>query len=439
MTTVSSERSPQGQRRLDIAILGLIFVLGLAPRLLYIKVTPGGDPRLSREDPHYFDMIARHLVGGQGFIEVGARAYRPPAYPFFLSLIYRVFDSSFGAAQVVLALLGALQPLLLALWTRVFASRRVGYLAGALAAVHPQFVRYPQTLYSEAFYLFMLALATLFLVRALRANSLPQMVLAGVTFGIAALTREVTVVMPVLVGLWFWLNRSAKSGEIPTSPRPWTVAQTPKFWLVFSLSMALTILPWTVRNYGIFGTLVPISTNAGFNFYMGNNPNSTLTPDFSNPKFWQLAPGVKWRNGAGELEAHQRGIKEGLRYIAANPGQTLKRDVQKALLFWMPPFTGYSGLSRSGQLIRAAWLIFTVVVWLLALFGIWKTRRSWRSIALPLLIVVAFSLPYVLSYIDVRYRLPMESFLLFYAALGLDALLQSRKLVPAQPLLNAFD
>ncbi len=438
---ISSEQLSQQQRRLDFVVLALIFGVGLALRLAYIAVTPG-DPTQSNQDPHYYALIAQNLNAGRGYAELSARAYRPPAFPFLLSLIYAVFGAKVGAAQVVVAVFGALHPVLLALWARILSTRRVGYLAGGLAAIHPQFLRYPQMLYSEAFYFFILALATLLLLRALRSGSTAQLVLAGLSFGAAALTREITLVMPLLVGLWFWLNRPSAARNAAhrehNEPRPvlWQGTRSARAWWVFSLSMALAVVPWTARNYRIFHALVPISTNAGINFYMGNNAKSTATPDFSDPDFWKLAPGVSWREGAGELEAHQKGFREGLHYVAAHPAQSLGRYARKAVIFWTPPLGGFGGLPRSAALIRGVWLVFTLLTWGLALYGLWVTRRAWRLLALPILVVVTFSLPYVASYVDTRYRLPLEGFLLFYTALGLEAMLQRRSGVKTIQLSN---
>jgi len=38
-----------------------------------------------------------------------------------------------------------------------------------------------------------------------------------------------------------------------------------------SLVAALILLPWTLRNLEVHGRPVPIATNGGFNFYLGNN------------------------------------------------------------------------------------------------------------------------------------------------------------------------
>jgi 4-amino-4-deoxy-L-arabinose transferase-like glycosyltransferase len=426
-------RLENSNRNLDWVVLTLVFALGLALRFFYIKVA-NSDPTKSGEDPYYYSLIAQNLLDGRGFIEGGARAYRPPAFPWFLAGSYSIVGgaSKVVFAQLFLAVLGALHPVLTALWVREISTRRVGYFAAIMTAVHPQFIRYPQTLYTEAFYLFLLSLAMLFLLRAVRSNALIGFVLAGVTFGLAALTREVTLIIPFLVAIWFYLlrNKTIERGGVEVPAR----INLTRNWLVLTCIMAVTVLPWTVRNYGIFKTLVPISTNSGINFYIGNNPNPNWSENFS----WKVAPGVQWRNGAGELQAHQKGQRAAIDYIKNHPLVTVRGWFQKAAVLWMPPINGFSELSLPLKAMRAAWLVFYLFALGLGIYGFLGIRVDWRAASLPLIIGLGFSLPYILSFVTSRFRLPMESVLLFYSALGLERVLSLRLEGRQAILLNSF-
>ena len=39
------------------------------------------------------------------------------------------------------------------------------------------------------------------------------------------------------------------------------------------LTCVLGIVPWTARNYAAFGQLVPVKSNFGLEFWLGNNPD----------------------------------------------------------------------------------------------------------------------------------------------------------------------
>lgn len=394
-------------RRFDLVLLGGIFLLGLALRLGYVALLWNA-PETRTEDPYYYSLIARHLVEGRGYLEIAARAYRPPAYPWLLAGIYSVAGVNLSAARIVLATLGALSCVCAALWVRQLATRRVGYFAGVTAAVYPQFVRYPQTLYSEAFFLFLLFLGMALLMWALRRSSLIVAVMTGVTFGLAALTRETTLMMPAIVGLWLLLARKHVS------------RQTAKVWLAMAAATVLTVMPWTIRNYSVLHAFVPIATNSGINFYVGNNPAADGLPS------WRMAPGVAWNDGGNEVEAHRRGLQEGLRYVRGNVTHTASMWLKKVWLLWRPPVYGYEGLSISVAAMRFMWLVFYLFT---LSFGAYGFVKLWRTpartiVLLPLLVMICFSVPYILTFTDTRYRLPMEGFAIFYAMIGLETLLR---------------
>ena len=405
--------------RFDLVVLAGIFLLGLALRLGYIALLRGAQ-ETHTEDPYYYSLIARHLIEGKGFLEIASRAYRPPAYPWLLAGIYSVAGVNLFAARIVLAMFGALSCVCAALWVRQLSTRRVGYFAGVTVAIYPQFVRYPQTLYSEAFYLFLLFLGMALLMRALRRGSLVVAMLTGVTFGLAALTRETTLMMPAIVGLWLLFARKKFSRKAA------------KVWLVMAAATVFTVLPWTMRNYFVLRTFVPIATNSGINFYIGNNPAATGLPD------WRLVPGVAWNDGGNEVEAHKRGLQEGLRYAREHAAHTVGMWFKKVWLLWRPPVYGYEGLSLSVAAMRFMWLVF----YLFTLgFGAYGFVKLWQSperaiVLLPLFVMICFSIPYILTFTDTRYRLPMEGFAIFYAMVGLESLLRRAMKLNGPPLIN---
>jgi 4-amino-4-deoxy-L-arabinose transferase-like glycosyltransferase len=408
-------------RRFDLAVLAGIFVAGLALRLAYIALLRGA-PETHSEDPYYYSLIARHLIEGRGYLEIASRAYRPPAYPWLLAGIYSVAGVNLLAARITLAICGGLSGVCAALWVRQLSTRRVGYLAGLMVAVYPQFVRYPQTLYSEAFYLFLLFLGMALLLWALRCSSVVIASVTGVIFGLAALTRETTLMMPAIVGVWLWISRKSFS------------RRTVRVWLALAAATILVVLPWTVRNYFVLRTFVPIATNSGINFYIGNNPAATGLPD------WRLVPGVAWNDGANEVEAHRRGLQEGLSYVRGHVALTVGMWFKKVWLLWRPPIYGYEGLSFSVAAMRLGWLVF----YLFTLgFGAFGFVKLWRSPArmimlLPLLVMICFSIPYVLTFTDTRYRLPMEGFAIFYAMIGFELCLRRALRLNGPSLMNGM-
>jgi len=387
-------------------LIGL-FLAALALRLAYL-LTRWGEPLVDNSDPYYFSLIAQHLVEGRGFLEIKAWAYRPPGFPFLLAAVYWPAGVNVDLGRVALAVLGAAHCVFQVLWVRRLAGDRVGLWAGWLTAVYPQLVRYPQEMYSEPLYLFWLSGALALLLAGLERGDGRRVAAAGVGFGLAALTREAGLLTPFILGLWLMLARR----QLPPRLGRW--------WLLLTALTALTVLPWTVRNKLVLGAFVPIATNSGINFYMGNNPEAT--GDFG----WAVAPGVDWDDGGNEVLASREGFKAGLAWIRANPARAATLWAKKVWILWRPPLYGFGGLGKAALAMRAVWLVCYLAAGLLAAAAWRELREDWPRTALPLLFMVICSLPHVVTYASTRYRLTMEAFLFVYSAYGAATLRRPR-------------
>src|SRR5215471_10239563 len=76
------------------------------------------EPEKPIADAADYHQIATSLADGHGYVNSGGEptAWRPPGYPIFLSLIYRVSGPSVTAATIVQSFVGALTVLMLMLF-----------------------------------------------------------------------------------------------------------------------------------------------------------------------------------------------------------------------------------------------------------------------------------------------------------------------------------
>ncbi len=89
-------------------------------------------------------------------------------------------------------------------------------------------------------------------------RSLALGLLGGAFLALSALTRPVVVPLAPLVALWFLFRLS------------W--AETARRLLPVAALSALIVAPWLARTSSVYGAFVPIATNGGMNFWLGNNP-----------------------------------------------------------------------------------------------------------------------------------------------------------------------
>ncbi|MFC2161143.1 ArnT family glycosyltransferase, partial [Acidobacteriota bacterium] len=243
-------------------VLLFILIICLLLRLVWISIY---SPIILTDDPKAYDSIAKGLIQGEGYHEELKRAFRPPGYPYFLAALYSLFGDHPLPVTLVQSILAVFTCLLLFLLGKRLASERTGLWTAGFFAVYPQFIRYPGNLYVETLFIFLFIFGMVVLFDLIKNPSNLKSITAGILFGLSALVREVTLLMILPILLWAILMMKGLSDK----------KQMGKKLSVFILFFALTISPWAIRNFFLFHSFVPISTNGGFNFYMGNNPIAT--------------------------------------------------------------------------------------------------------------------------------------------------------------------
>ncbi|MHC4712730.1 MAG: ArnT family glycosyltransferase [Planctomycetota bacterium] len=169
-------------------------------------------------DETYYYILGRNLLTGHGYTLNGLpHATFPPLYPILAGLAGFVFADPMMATSAVSAFFGALLPLPVYFLARDIHGRRAGLFAAASAAVLPSLffyatkgVPYAYKMYAgtETLYvtLFAAGAASIWLARK---GSYRHAMLAGLFFGLAALTRSEGPVISGFILLWFLLDRLA--------------------------------------------------------------------------------------------------------------------------------------------------------------------------------------------------------------------------------------
>src|SRR5260370_18163777 len=111
--------------------------------------------------------------------------------------------------------------------------------------------------------------------------------------------------------------------------------------------MLIVILPWSARNYALFGEPVAISTSGGINLWIGNNPTVTgLSGSYRDPPDWR--PGESHNPtetgiyqepsdlypGMNEAQKDRFLGKEAIAYIMQAPTVFMIRTVVRAFRFY---------------------------------------------------------------------------------------------------------
>jgi hypothetical protein len=214
-----------------------------------------------------YDESALSILRGEGILfptrpdpaDTG-RLARPPGYAVFLALVYSLLGRSFFVVQLLQNVLGALGPVLVLKLGERLVGWRVGLLAGWMAALSSHLAYTTNLILADALCPLPLLLGLLLLVPRPEGERLP-----------AALARAAAA--GALFGLGVWLRPNvvllgpcaAVAAALLVRPRGRALAQAA---LVALASMAV-VAPITLRNWVVYGELVPVSINGGITLLQG--------------------------------------------------------------------------------------------------------------------------------------------------------------------------
>ncbi|MDW8148867.1 MAG: hypothetical protein RMJ48_21525 [Roseiflexaceae bacterium] len=405
------------------------------------------------------------LAYGRGFDwHQGYLWTRAPLYPLFLAAHVYVFGdhpAALVATQTLLSLINLALIYALARQIAPPALQATPLIATALAGIYFPFVIYPQLILSETLYICLVLGGVLALAHSARLaehtppnesrradnayrwhirQSLVGIIVAGVLFGLATLTRSQTLLaLPVIAGWAAFAGRRSL----------WRA-------LVFLAVAALVVTPWTVYNSRIYGGLIPVDTSGAFNLLIGawsaHNGERRDAPirDFVLALFpdQRVAPPADTCLPHPGPQPHQAArqmamIREGLCLIADRPLAFIRKSLIELVDLFRINYTGAERLTDGFSTGRLPvwYLLMTfllddtlyVLTLPLAVLG-WAVIRRFppgsgmSAVLVGIWLVFNILLAPLLFAIN-RFRIPLLPFLFILAAAAINALFRRRDLL----------
>jgi 4-amino-4-deoxy-L-arabinose transferase-like glycosyltransferase len=298
-----------------LLFLGLAFVL----RLLWIVFIP----TQLYADWKWYDDAAYQMSQTWTYLENGLpTAYWPIGYPFFLAVIYRILGHSYFAVEFINILLS----LAICLFSYLIAKRLVGSISSRITlgmlALFPSQIFFTNVLAAEIVFTFLLLVFVYLLLRQELHSTWYSPLIVGILLGLLTLIRAVTLLLPVLVIL-FYLKSGRRFGLI--------VRNT----ILTLLLMFLTLFPWMMRNKREIGSFT-VATSGGINLYIGNNPHS------SGSWVWQKENPFQDLTAPHEVENDKLGYQLASRYILNDPTGFIIRGIKKEIYLFVADFSALS-------------------------------------------------------------------------------------------------
>jgi len=403
-------------------ILIAILLLGLVFRIIFLiefRSTPFyRHPTL---DAKYYDQLAGSVASGK--LAQDRAFFMGPLYPYSMGLLYFVFGHHYIIPRIAQMLLGLACCLFVYRLGRALFASAVGLVAAGIYAIYKPVLFYEQTLLSET-PMALTCVILLYVVAAQRQKSrLLSWFLIGTLLGINALLRgNVLLFAPVLM-IWILVceYRDNRHSFVLTSL---------KKILTFLLGLSISILPVTLHNYAAEKDFVLISSNAGFNFYIGNHEGATglfeippLVDMDQDPSGSRVAEADQGRYPLKSSEVSSYWSSRAVKFIRQNPGDFIRLLVKKLYFFW-----GQTEIAQiySMNLMKGFMPILTwplpgfYIIGPLSLMGmglcLFKPDRRKILIVLFVHIYVLSFLPFFLT---ARYRIPVIPVLCIFSSVAI--------------------
>jgi 4-amino-4-deoxy-L-arabinose transferase-like glycosyltransferase len=368
-----------------------IFIAALLVRGVFV---------LTLQDGFYFPDSVDYTRAAVNILtnsELGERYHRPPGYPVFLAGIYSFFGENILAVRMVESVMGAFLAVVIALLGRRIGGEVLGALAGILWSIYPLGVFIAGLVYPTNLLTMLLACGLLcFLPNSQQELSAKRVFFAGIVWGIAALTTPVVLATVGMISLWVIY---------------WSRANRLLLISVLFLGSALTVVPWIIRDFYVYGRLIIVEPRVVQQLPLmdqskENVPEKKIEAILKHPRVFaeRYASEFKrfWLPYPERLVMDWPTVRE--------KAHEKDRRIVKDTIFTKNFLINVVGIFSTGPLFAFA-IIGTAAMW-------FQQKRR-RELSLLWAIILSFAAVYSIFYAKMRYRIPVEPYIIILSAYGI--------------------
>jgi 4-amino-4-deoxy-L-arabinose transferase-like glycosyltransferase len=409
-----------------LAAIG-IFCLALTIRIIYNNTVAYHYYPL--HDSAFYQGIAFHLVNEHCFCleSYVSTIDRAPLWPFTIAGLTLIFGPSDYSARIFLSLVGSGTCVLLYFFARDLFGWRIGVLAGVFAAIYPELYIYDGWLYTESLYLFLLFAICYALYRLQLApeRNWRNWIVCGILLGLLSLTRPNGIIVIGLFVIWCAIMVWQKflSSRV-----------TIRGALVSTVIAVILIAPWTVRNYLVSHTFLPVATGDGTvllgaynnevlikSTYPGGPKGTWINPIVSRPDVVRPFP-LHTCTPTCEV-AREAAFKDAaIQWIQANIKVMPHLLNLHFINMWQPDTyeadlpTVRFAQQPSTQFVLHMMKSWPIYLFILAAAGLVVTLWRWRELLFIYFMIILTIAQNIVYYGSARLRAPIEPMLILLAA-----------------------
>lgn len=360
-------------------------------------------------DPDYYNILARNLMDGKGFIidEAGEPVFwRMPVYPLLLVAVYSVFGVSHLAMTFTQIILNSLTSLLIyKIADRVF-SPPVGVLSAIAYAFYPLSAFYlvkamPIIQFNLLFFMFIYAG-----YRFYDTPSLRWAFFLGVLQGLLTLCQVFFKGFPMFFALSFFLLLFIRYWQGREKIMIKKISSYLLFGVMMFFGFSLVLMPWCMRNYKLLDTFPVIGVGGGFTLWMGNNIyfDGLDYDQLSDEKKEEMDREQMKIIGSGsvsDFENDKKLFDAAVENIIRYPYETFVLLIKKMYRLWFSVYTV--------EMQKYQWIVTSLQLLLLipGTLGLLLATRNRLPTQLFFILIAYFFIAYTLFTATVRYVIPL--------------------------------
>ncbi len=361
--------------------------------------------------------VARAIAAGQGFssplrmVDTGPTVWFTPIYPYLVAGIFKIWGIFSDQSRIVIETLNCAFAALTVIPIYGIAQRAFRTtvaIAAAWAWVFlPTAVMFPITwVWDTAMAALFLALIFWATLAMREARTIWAWAGYGALWAIGVLINpSLLSVFPFLLGWLIWQTRRDSAS-----------------WLKFSAStilvFAIGLVPWTVRNYRVFGKFIVLRSNFGLELWLGNNPDVPDTWNQSLHPNDDRKEAEKYKQ-MGEIAYMAEKQREAFAFMRTHPADTLNHIWRRFVENWMGITDSPADLWAGAPLHVKAFILQNFLLSLFTLLGALFAYRGNPRDAFPFVMVLLFfPLVFYLTHSSLRYRFPMDPIMMVLAVYG---------------------
>jgi tetratricopeptide (TPR) repeat protein len=380
-------------RKHQLAVI--LFAIGVTVRFVYL-VSYSKSPffQVHIADALYHEEWARRILNGDIFSQkIPWALYKPPLYPYFLSLSYLVSGKSHFLPMFLQVLISAWSSVLLLLIGKRYFSELAAFVGALVFSFY-----FPSVYFSTEMEIPTLAIfLTLLSFYMLGCQSIRTQVASAVSYGLSLLTLPTNLLLLPLC-LFMLVKHEGRA------------IQGRRHALHFCAITLFIVAPSILNNSIASSHLTFISSNGGINLHIGNNSKYdetvSLQPGYAFEDFYDEPRRVAGVNSFAERDLYW--YKKAFHFITQHPREEAALLLKKVALY----FADYeiyrntdSYYAKANSIYRHIPFVPASIVLATGLIGAFLsagTRKNRELVAFAVL----QALPCVIFFVTDRYRLP---------------------------------